>query len=76
MKDKPLPRWVAPLIIAAGVPLTYAGIFYSNIGANLSHGQREILEEESGKATFYIWSVILAGVIIVRYTRKRIRNEN
>jgi hypothetical protein len=66
MLHKPLSRWVAPTIVLLGVPFTYAGMFYSNIGMNLAHGQREILEEESGKLTMLIWAIMVAGVYVVR----------
>lgn len=76
MKDKPLPSWCAPLITVAGVPFTFIGIFYSRIGAHLAHGQREILEEKSFKATALVWLTILAGVIFVRFIRKKFSNKN
>lgn len=71
MLHKPLSRWVAPAVVLLGIPFTYAGIFYSNIGMNLAHGQREILEEESGKLTVLVWAIIMAGVFAVRLLTRR-----
>ena len=64
---KQMPEWTSIVIWGIGIPATYYAIYNSNVGANLAHGQLEILDEKSASLTAVIWFTVTAGVLIVRY---------